>query len=171
MTRAGLTTAVRLEPVTADSWAAVENLAQLERHDMSEFLGYLPSDDGSFDIPWLDDVLSAPENTADLIRVGDRLVGYCLTRPLDGGGRSIVSFFVVRARRRSGLGHAAALQLLRRHGGRWGIAFQESNAGAARFWREVAESVAPGAWVEERRASRDEERVESWIFLEAGAPG
>ena len=171
MTRARPTAGVRLEPVTADTWETVEQLAQLERHDMSEFLGHLPSDDGSFDIPWLDDVLSAPDNTADLIRVGGVLVGYCLTRPLDDGGRSIVSFFVVRARRRSGVGHAAAVQLLRRHGGRWGIAFQESNSGAVRFWRDVAETVAPGAWAEERRGSRDEEQVESWIFLDAGEAG
>ncbi|RCW43313.1 hypothetical protein DFQ14_107203 [Halopolyspora algeriensis] len=46
--------------------------------------------------------------------------------------------FVVRALRRQRVGHEAALDLVRVHPGRWEIAFQEENPGAACFLRHVA---------------------------------
>ena len=49
--------------------------------------------------------------------------------------------FVVRAVRRLGVGRTAALHTLAGHGGRWEVAFQEENHGAARFWRRVADDA------------------------------
>jgi hypothetical protein len=44
-----------------------------------------------------------------------------------------------------------AIEVLRRHPGRWEIAFQEENPGAARFWRGIATELAGDAYQEERR--------------------
>jgi hypothetical protein len=35
-------------PATAEEWPVVEQLAQLERHDLSQFRGYVPRADGTY---------------------------------------------------------------------------------------------------------------------------
>jgi predicted acetyltransferase len=76
-------------------------------------------------------------------------------------------FFVVRAARRGGVGHAAALEAIRRHPGRWEIAFQEENPKAARFWRRVATEVVGDAWTTEARPVPDKPHIppDTWLFL------
>lgn len=129
----------------------IERLAQLERHDLSEFRGYTPDADGVFAFDALPSFFGEPDRRAYLIRSGPTLAGFTLTRGLADGATSIFAFFVVRALRRRGVGHRAALELLRLRPGPWGIAFQEENPGAARFWRRVATACVGSAWREERR--------------------
>jgi predicted acetyltransferase len=47
-------------------------------------------------------------------------------------------FFVTRSSRGRGTAAAFAGDVLRRHPGRWEIAFQEENPRAAAFWRRLA---------------------------------
>lgn len=88
--------------------------------------------------------------------------------PPDSGGRSIVAFFVVRAWGRHGVGRAAAQELLRTLPGRWEIAFQDTNEGAARFWRQVVTDAVGSAWKEERRPVPGKSDVppDTWLLLE-----
>ena len=67
-------------------------------------------------------------------------------------------FFVVRAARRKQVGQPAALQLFGLHPGHWEIAFQEDNAGAARFWRRVGAAAAGLMYREEAGQSRASRR-------------
>ncbi|MER6388105.1 GNAT family N-acetyltransferase [Streptomyces sp. NPDC001523] len=166
---------LRLLPVTEELRPVVERLAQLYRHDMSEFLDFLPGPDGSFAFRPLPLFFSEPGRTVQLITHGSTPAGFVLTRPTQDGATSISAFFVVRALRRRGLGRRAALELLRSRPGRWAIAFQEVNAGAARFWRGIAdEAVGRAAWREERRPVRVPGPPagvpdDHWIFLDTGA--
>ncbi|MFC7741008.1 GNAT family N-acetyltransferase [Nocardiopsis composta] len=102
--------------------------------------------------------------------MGGAPAGFVLTRPLDDGAEAIGEFFVVRAVRRQGVGRWAAQEVLTRRSGRWGVAFQEENPGAARFWREVVASVAAGGWAEESRPvpGRPELPPDVWLFFETG---
>ena len=52
--------------------------------------------------------------------------------------------------------------------GRWEVAFQDENPPAARFWRQVASTVAPGTWTEEGRQDpvRDYIPPDRWISLD-----
>ncbi|MEU6767574.1 GNAT family N-acetyltransferase [Streptomyces sp. NPDC046853] len=147
----------------------VEQLAQLYRHDLSEFLGYLPEADGTFAFRTLPLFFDEPEREVLLIEYGSAPAGFVLTRPLPDGATSIGAFFVVRALRRRGVGQQAALRLLRCRPGRWAIAFQEANAGAARFWRGVATAAVGSAWREETRpvVTADGSTVpdDHWILL------
>ena len=151
-----------------ESRAIVERLAQLERHDLSEFRGTLPNADGTYEIPWLPLFFEDPERRAYLIHFEGALAGFALTRPLEGEATSITAFFIVRALRRMGVGHHAALKLLRQQPGRWGIAFQEANPGAARFWRRVATDAVGSDWVEEPRPvpGMPDSPPDIWIFLD-----
>ncbi|WP_229899013.1 GNAT family N-acetyltransferase [Streptomyces hiroshimensis] len=139
---------------------------------MSEFLGHLPAADGTFGFSILPLFFDEPEREALLIEYGAAPGGFVLTRPTSEGRTSISAFFVVRALRRRGVGRRAALQLLHSRPGAWAIAFQEANAGAARFWRGTATAAVGSAWHEETRpvpppapATLPED---NWIFLNTG---
>ncbi|MGK5629932.1 GNAT family N-acetyltransferase [Streptomyces sp. URMC 123] len=140
-----------LRPATAELRPVIERLAQLYRHDLSEFLGHLPAADGTFGFGGLSLFFDEPEREALLIQYGSASAGFVLTQPMPEGSTSISAFFVVRALRRRGVGRQAALRLLRSRPGAWAIAFQEANAGAARFWRGVATAAVGSAWHEETR--------------------
>jgi predicted acetyltransferase len=81
----------------------------------------------------------------------------------------MAGFFVVRGVRRQNVGRVAALEMLRRHPGAWEIPFQEENAGAARFWREVADVAVRGEWTEERRPVPMKPHIpgDVWIILDS----
>jgi predicted acetyltransferase len=143
--------AVTVREVGEDLRSVVERLAQLERHDLSEFRGSTPGADGLFAFSGLPLFFSEPDRHAYLIYHGSTLAGFTLTRDLPDGATSISAFFIVRALRRRGIGDRAAQELLRLWPGPWAIAFQEENAGAARFWRRVVTAAVGPAWREERR--------------------
>ena len=119
----------------------LERLWQLYRHDLSEFRDSWPGDDGLFAAERLADYVAGVDRTCYLIRADDRLGGFVLIRENADGLRTLGEFFVVRRARRLGVGHAAAATVLRRHPGRWQIAFQETNPTGARFWRHLASEV------------------------------
>ena len=135
-------------PATAEEWPVVERLAQLERHDLSQFRGYVPRADGTYAFDTLDLFRTEPGRQAWLIRYGLTLAGFALTRPLESGGTSMYAFFIVRGLRRHGVGLQAARELLRLIPGVWGIAFQDENAGAQPFWDVSLPtlSVTDGTW-------------------------
>ncbi|HEX6335870.1 MAG TPA: GNAT family N-acetyltransferase [Jiangellaceae bacterium] len=162
---------VMVREVGEESRAIVERLAQLERHDLSEFRGTVPNADGVYEIRWLPSFFEDPERRAYLIECDGALAGFALTRPLDGGATSLTAFFVVRALRRRGVGHRAALDLLRQRPGKWGIAFQEENPSAARFWRRVATDAVGSDWVEEPRPVPDKPDLppDIWVFLDSSS--
>jgi predicted acetyltransferase len=158
---------VSLTPAT-DQWPVLERLWQLYRHDLSEFRGSMPDDAGLFTLGHLtwyagDD----SDHCCYLVRRGDVLAGFVLLRGLVTEPRTMGEFFIVRAARRGGVGHAAAVEAIRRHPGRWEIAFQEENPKAARFWRRVATDVVGDAWTTESRPVPGKPHIppDTWLFL------
>lgn len=160
--------AVTLREVGEEAREVVERLWQLDQHDMSEFWGGMPGPDGLYDSGRLDLAFSDPERRIYLIHYGGDLAGFTTTRPLPDGATSIVGFFVVRAVRRRSVGRRAALALLRQRPGRWAIAFQKANAGAARFWRRVATEAVGTDWREERRPVPGKPQLppDHWVLLD-----
>ncbi|MEV8319403.1 GNAT family N-acetyltransferase [Streptomyces sp. NPDC059900] len=166
---------ITLRPAHGELRTSLEQLAQLYRHDMSEFLGHLPAADGRFAFSNLPLFFDEPGREALLIQYGTAPAGFILTRPTLEGETSISAFFVVRALRRRGVGQQAALHLLCSRPGAWAIAFQEANAGAARFWRGIATAAVGSAWHEETRPVPPPAPAnlphDHWIFLSTGTQG
>ena len=146
--------------------ALVERLWLLFRHDMTEFVGGLPNPDGTFRSEWLFSALEDENWAAHLAFAGDRPVGFAFVRALEQPVRVLNSFFIVRGARRGGYGMQFARYVLAAHPGPWEIAFQEANVKGARFWRRLAQEVAPDAWREEERpASRPEMPPNVWVVI------
>ncbi|MFF5563803.1 GNAT family N-acetyltransferase [Streptomyces sp. NPDC012623] len=151
--------------------STVERLWLMYRHDMSEFEAVLPHPDGTFRADRLHKAFSEPGWAPYLLMSGDRPAGFAFVRGLTGPTRVLNSFFVVRGARRAGVGLRAVQQLMARHPGPWEIAFQDTNTGAARFWRRVATETVGDAWTEEHRQvpGRPDLPPDTWISLNAPA--
>ncbi len=143
---------LRVRPATLHDRPAVERLWLMFRHDMSEYQGGLPAADGTFRGERVAAAFTGDGWAPYLLTCGDRLAGFAFVRGLDGPVRVLNSFFVVRGARRGGVGLRAVQEVLRRHPGRWEVAFQRDNTGGAAFWHRVAEKVAPGEWSRTERA-------------------
>ncbi len=154
-----------LRLATLQDRPAVERLWLMFRHDMSEYQGRLPAADGTFRGEWVESAFTEDGWAVYLLSRGDRLAGFAFVRGLDGPVRVLNSFFVVRGARRGGVGLRAVREVLRRHPGRWEVAFQRDNAGGAAFWHRVAEEVAPGGWSRTERAvpGRPELPADLWL--------
>jgi predicted acetyltransferase len=157
---------VTLRLADTSTRAVVERLGQLERHEMSRFTGDLPGPDGQFDFPRLSRFFTDADHQAYLIHSDERLAGFCLIRPFDGGSSFVHAFFVVRALRQRGVGLAAATDLLRSRRGRWAIAFVEENEPAARFWRQVATDVVGDSWTSELRRAPNTGRAFTFLHVD-----
>lgn len=135
--------------------------------------GQLPHPDGAFRSERLEAAFSGDEDWAPyLFGLGEHPVGFAFVRGLDAPTRVLNSFFVVRAVRRSGVGLRAIRQVVARHPGEWEIPFQDVNIGAVRFWRRVAEEIAPGAWREEHRPVPERPGLapDCWISFRCPGP-
>jgi predicted acetyltransferase len=145
----------------------VERLGQLYKHDLSEFRGTQPDADGLFKPGRLPGHFADPATSGYLISRNGAQAGLVFVQRVPGEIRTIGDFFVVRGLRRQGVGHAAALAAFARHPGRWELAFQEENSGAARFWRKVVTQVAGTAWTQERRAVPGKPAVppDTWLLF------
>jgi predicted acetyltransferase len=137
--------------ITPDTRPVIERLWQLYMHDLSEFRGTMPGEDGMFLLRRLNPAFDDPDRRIYLVYRESRPAGFAIVTGVREQPRTIGEFFVVRAARRHQVGHEVALELLQRHPGRWEIAFQEANAGAAKFWRRVATAAVGTAWQEELR--------------------
>ncbi|KUO18392.1 GNAT family N-acetyltransferase [Streptomyces dysideae] len=161
-----------IRPATPADRPALERLWLMFRHDMSEFGGQLPNPDGTFRSERLEAAFSGDVDwAAYLVSRGGHPVGFALVRGLSGATRVLNSFFVVRGARRTGVGMRAVRDVVARHPGQWTIAFQDDNTGAVRFWRRVAEALAPGDWTEERRSVPQRADLAPDVWVSFGYPG
>lgn len=161
----------RVRRATPADRPAAERLWLMFRHDMSQFTGRLPEPDGTFRSERLESAFGDPDWTAYLVTSDASPVGLALVRGLTGEQRVLNGFFVVRGARRTGIGLRAVHEIVHAHPGPWGVAFQDHNAGAVRFWREAAARIAGDDWTEERRpvAGRPDLPPDWWISFTAPA--
>jgi predicted acetyltransferase len=165
---AAVTPSLSLLPVTKDHRPIVERLWQLYAHDLSEFRGSMPNDDGLYKHGRLPTYFDDPDRCGYLFQDDSAVAGFAMVSGISQPPRHMGDFFVVRAARRKGIGHTAALALLRRHPGSWEIAFQEENPKAARFWRRVATDAVGDAWREQRRPVPNKPHIppDTWVRLD-----
>jgi predicted acetyltransferase len=161
---------VVLERVGRERRQTLTNLFQLYCHDFSEQWfdrpeGELDEDGRLEEYSLLDNYWTQPKHEAMLIRADGRLAGFALVNDFSHSGLpldfQIAEFFVARKHRRSRIGEAAALAIIRARPGLWELAVARRNIGAQHFWRRVAASVA-GDNVEER--DQDDERWNGLIL-------
>jgi predicted acetyltransferase len=163
---------MRLNLIDQDSRMLVGSLWQFYKHDLSEFLGTRPESDGKFRPGRLPSYFDDPDRCGYLIYAEQELLGFAMLLGIEKPPVVIGDFFILRTFRRSGIGSNAAKLVMQTQMGPWEIPFQTDNSGAARFWRRVAESLAPGRWSEELRAVPNKPEIppDAWISLPSSGP-
>jgi predicted acetyltransferase len=134
---------VLVSVVEADK-SVLANLLQLYRHDLSEFRPYEVSDHGCFTYRFLDQYWTEPGRHPFFIRHAGQLAGFAMVRQSAPGTHEIAEFFVVRRHRGTGLGRAAAVDVLRRFAGSWRVFHDDTNTTAGRFWARILTEVSSG---------------------------
>ena len=140
---------IELRELTDGGHEIAERFWQLFLHDLSEFRDSYPDEHGAFKRRHLEPYLAEDgDRVAFLVYGPTGPVGFAFVYGLADGVRRFDQFFIVRSRRRAGVGRVAAESTILRYPGRWEVGFQNENAVAARFWRRLAAEV--GSDVQER---------------------
>ncbi len=142
---------VRVELASESERPIIRNLMQAYEHDLSEFTGDVPGQDGLFSIGnYFDVYWTEKERHPFEILYKDQPVGFALVRELEDGAFSMSEFFVVRSLRRKGVGKLAATMLFDRFPGTWHVAQDENNAPAQSFWRSIIGEYTDGEYSEQQ---------------------
>jgi len=136
---------VVLEPITVGNRPALDNLFELYVYDFSEHMPLRIQRSGRFELTPGDAWGTRGDHFGYLIQGGEELAGFALVR---AGSRvtsspdvmDIAEFFILRGRRRSGLGTRAAHALFAKFDRPWEVRVRRTNAVALQFWSRVAEA-------------------------------
>lgn len=134
--------------VPAEKYEYVKNLFQYYIYDMSEYTGWSPYENGTFEVSdlvtGLSDYWHKPNHYPYLIMVGDQVAGFSLVRRYPGSDDyfDMGQFFVLRKFKRKGVGEQAFKQTVARHSGKWVTRVLPNNLGAKKFWLNVIISIA-----------------------------
>jgi predicted acetyltransferase len=118
------------------------NLLELYAHDFSEFRRLEIGDDGRFGYPSLPLYWSEPDRHPFLVEVDGKLAGLVFVKRVPGmlcadSVWDMAEFFVIRGRRRRGIGTQVAHEVWRRFPGLWEVRVMQTNTSARHFWAEA----------------------------------
>ncbi|MCJ8297517.1 MAG: GNAT family N-acetyltransferase [Pseudomonadales bacterium] len=139
---------IQVTLVPATSFDYVKNLFQYYIYDMSEFTGWSPYANGTFNVEdsvsSLSDYWNKPDHFAYLIMVGEEVAGFSLIRiyPQRVNTFDMGQFFVLRKFKRQGIGQSAFKLSVQAHPGKWQIRILADNLGAKAFWNKAITEVA-----------------------------
>lgn len=130
---------VEIIPVTAGQEPTLANLLELYIHDFSELVELELGPDGRFGYPSLPLYWKEVGRHPFFIKAGGNLAGFALVHRgpgISGHDRvwDMAEFFIIRGRRRLGIGMKGAHDIWRRFPGKWEIRVREQNRGAQEFW-------------------------------------
>lgn len=139
-----------------NEYPILRNLYPLYLHDLSEFGGgYTLDAQGIWQPDHLSTWLSESEQVHPLLfRLEGLPVGFAFVAqapfPYMTPGRDyqLSEFFILRSKRRQGLGHQAALAVLNRFRGVWEMAQLRENHAAIAFWNRVLTEYTRGRFVQ-----------------------
>jgi predicted acetyltransferase len=126
---------VQLEEATEAHKPVLRRLLELNAHDLSEIDGRVPGPTGEYGYPYLDHYWVEDERHPFLVTVDGAPAGCVLVRA--GEPHRFGEVFVVRARRRRGVGTAVVRDALARFPGPWLVEVLPGNDGALTFWRRT----------------------------------
>tara|TARA_R110002073_G_scaffold223198_1_gene383326 strand:- start:55 stop:555 length:501 start_codon:yes stop_codon:yes gene_type:complete len=141
---------LQIEPVEESQKPLLANLMQAYEHDLSEFTGVGPDQEGIFSVGNYFDVYRTDiERHPFKFLYNGQPAGFALVRQLEDGAYSMAEFFVLRHHRRTGLGKLAAITLFNRFPGIWHVAQDEHNYPAQKFWRSIIAEFTKGDFSEQ----------------------
>ncbi|GLS90191.1 hypothetical protein GCM10007916_12580 [Psychromonas marina] len=136
---------VSLNEIKLESRHVLENLFPYYIYDMSEYMGWAPSESGLF--TYNADSLDLYWNRSDhfpfFIYVGEELAGFVLIRkyPENESVYDIAQFFVLRKFKGKGVGKKSLELVVGLFPGKWQIRVLIENDGALIFWQSAVANI------------------------------
>jgi predicted acetyltransferase len=133
---------IEVVPAIVEDQPILANLLELYSHDFSEFHDLQIGTDGRFAYKSLPLYWSEPHRYPFLVKVDDKLAGLVLVkRGSEFSGDQTVwdmaEFFILRGRRRRGIGTQVAHEVWKRFPGPWEVRVMVSNVPANPFWERA----------------------------------
>jgi predicted acetyltransferase len=129
---------VNIELFSSSEKQLLQNLNQAYRHDMSEFNGDDPDENGMFNIgTYFHEYWIEPQRHPFKILNKNILAGFALVREFSEGQYSIAEFFILRKHRRNGIGRKAAFKIFDKFDCIWHVAQDEFNTSSQEFWKDT----------------------------------
>jgi predicted acetyltransferase len=153
---------VVLDQATPEHADLLANLLELYVHDLSEIFPNEIGADGRFGYSWLPLYWSDPDtHFAFLIKYRDHVSGFALvTRGSPATDNpddlDVAEFFVLRSKRRAGVGWRAANLLWDRLRGRWVVRVAETNRAGVPFWEATVREYTKGAFTRTSHPGKDQ---------------
>jgi predicted acetyltransferase len=130
---AGPTPAVK--PAAPQDKEILRQLLEFNAYETSRFEDAELDEHGRFGYRYLDHYWTEKGRHPYLILVGLSIAGMALVR--EGPPHSIAEFLIMPKHRRTGVGTAAARDVLLRYPGQWEVRQAPGNAAAVAFWRHA----------------------------------
>jgi predicted acetyltransferase len=144
---------VELVPIDLSAASVLARLMQLYAHDFSELMHVAMDDQALFATPDVQLYIGVTGRHPFFVTVDGHLAGFVIVdeksrlgsqqSPLD-----VAELFVLRSRRRAGVGRRIALAIFSRFRGRWEVRQVKENVAATAFWRRVIGQYTSGAFEE-----------------------
>jgi len=130
---------VEITPASLEQEPILANLLELYAHDFSEYMDLELGPDGRFGYEHLSLYWKEDGRHPFLIKASGNLAGFalvCRGSQISGDENilDMTEFFIIRGRRRLGIGMKAAQAIWRRFPGKWEVRVRDRNRGAKEFW-------------------------------------
>ncbi|RXZ77437.1 GNAT family N-acetyltransferase [Paenibacillaceae bacterium] len=150
---------IKLIPVKAEEKYILSNLYQLYDYDFSEYTKQDINKEGRYDVNidffWEGDNRWHPY----LIELSGILAGFVVVllenMDIDPDPTHVIyDFMILKKFRKTGIGHAAAIQTLEMYKANWEIAQMQANIPAISFWRKLIKNYTKDNYTEIFREDR-----------------
>ena len=125
------------------------HLIELYEYDFTEFDNKDVNAYGWYGYSYLDYYWTEQNRYPYFIKVDGKLAGfvlvcgYCYVSK-DQNTLFLSEFFVMKKYRKQGIGKSAAIEVLKKHPGKWELTVHPKNLGAHKFWRSVIAEASQG---------------------------
>ncbi len=138
---------LEITPVREDEKLILAHLIELYEYDFSDFEGTDVNALGLYGYSYLDYYWTERNRFAYFIKVDDRLAGFVMVCghcyvSEDPDTLFMSEFFVMKKYRRKGIGKQAAIEVLKRHPGKWELTVHPQNPVSHEFWHSVVKAVS-----------------------------
>ena len=138
---------IMLALVTESKKSVLRNLIKIYCYEWSQYNGIDIDQNGDYAFEHdLDRFFINDNHYAYFIMYKDNIIGFVLVdTDIDyykESNYAISEFFVLNKYRKLGIGKQAAIEIFKRHKGKWEIKMHPKNKGSIKFWKIVVEEVS-----------------------------
>ncbi len=164
---------VQITLATLADYPTIQNMARFYVYDRTAFMGWECPEDGLFECIDFKHYFKNPDEKPYLIRVDGEIAGFVLldkVQLIDTVDWNMGEFFILAKFQGKGVASTVALEIFKKHQGKWSVAVMPENIRAVKFWRKVASQVSGDSYsevfktAEELKTSENPEPYSMIIF-------